>query len=88
MRHVNISDRTYDAAVAAAAHSGRSVEAFIEEAVQRLVEEETPLQLSAEQIAALHEAGADFEAANVYSLSDVRTHFSQKASGLPPSHSE
>lgn len=56
MHSIHISDPAYDTARFAAARTGRSVEAFIEEAVQRLAEEEAPLKLTPEQVAIVRQS--------------------------------
>ncbi|MGV3616599.1 MAG: hypothetical protein ACO1SV_14820 [Fimbriimonas sp.] len=78
MYQVTLSDPAYEVAKLAAARSGRSVEAFVEEAVRQLADDEAPIVLTPEQAKICAQAEADIDAGNFFTAEQVREHFAQK----------
>ena len=78
MRSVSLSDSTYDQARAVAESTGRTLEAFVEEAVLRFTEEETPLRLSPEQMAQVEQGLAEIRAGKGLTLEQVAEEIERK----------
>jgi len=72
MQSISLPDPLYLEARRAAAASGLTVEAYVQEAVQLHLEEDAPLRLTPEQIAIIAQAEADMDAGKGMSLEEVK----------------
>ena len=79
MPQIQLSDPAYAAARQAASRSGRSVEAFVEEAVRLLAEDEAPTVLTPEQVAIVRRGQADIKAGRFFTSEQVAEHFARKS---------
>jgi len=80
MYSVPIPDPLYVEAQRAAAASGLSVEAYVQEAVQVHIDEDGPIRLTPEQVDIIAKAEADIDAGNFFTAPQMREYFNQKKS--------
>jgi len=78
MHSVSLPDPLFVEAQRAAAASGLSVEAYVQEAVKLHIQEDSPIKLTPEQVAIIAAAEADIDAGNFYTAPQMREYFNQK----------
>jgi len=72
MHTISLSDPIYVEAQRAAAASGLSVEAYVEEALRLHIQDDAPIILTPEQVALITQAEADIDAGKGLTMEQVR----------------
>jgi len=80
MYDIQIPDPLFAEAQRAAAAGGLTVEAYVQEALRLHLEENAPVQLTAEQLAIIAKAEAAIDAGNFFTAGQMQGYFTKKKS--------
>jgi len=78
MHSIPVPDQLYVKTQRVAAASGLTVEAYFQEALELLVDEDGPIRLTPDQAVTIAKAEAEIDAGNFFTSSEVREYFNQK----------